>query len=101
MTDNIPALIEEARAFIDRRGVRRDTDLIVRLADALEAVTKSRSNVLLLNTHITNALNNAGAERDRYRAAVQEASDHEHSCFGESDTWRMLTRALNEGEPND
>lgn len=29
-------LIKEAREFIDRRGVRRDTDLIVRLTDALE-----------------------------------------------------------------
>ena len=43
-------------------------------------------------------LSAAEAERDALRAAIQEAMDHENSCFGESDTWRILSRAIDTKE---
>lgn len=75
MTDNITALIAEARAWAALIGSEPSgaRDLFNRLADALEAVTRSRSNVLLLNTQITRGLNDAEAERDRYRAEAESA----------------------------
>ena len=42
----------------------------------------------------------ATAERDRYREAIEAARDHEWSGYGKSDTWHILTRALNDEETN-
>jgi len=80
MTDYTPEkvteLIAEARDLGDKRRHFWPTPRVMaavfrRLADALKAVT---------------------AERDELRAAIAEASAHEWSNYGNSETFRILSR---------
>lgn len=123
ITDNIPALIAEARAWTREdadaapRNLRR---LALVLADALEAaeegwdadvrrLAKAHNQRLAVEAERDHyrdlarrgELQCQDAEKDaaRYRAALVEALAEEERCT-ESGTrmWRILTRALNEKE---
>lgn len=83
MTD-IDELIAEGSDYATRRFGTVPGHLVHRLTDALRTMTVSRGNVLLLNTRITNALNTAEDERDRYRAAIDEEMTRHSEKRGET-----------------
>ncbi|MGN7978225.1 hypothetical protein ACTJJ4_11690 [Microbacterium sp. 22195] len=99
MTQDIPALIAEAREEAPFTAWAQDADLLTRLADALEAEHQHRQE---WDKADRLAHDNLLAERDRYRDAIEDALGHAHECYRSDLTCvetRILTRALDEA-PN-
>lgn len=104
MTDNITTLIAEARGRTYTPS--RPALLITLLADALEAEHKRADSVQFAldgfrsvaardNAYLIERAERAEAERDRYRAAIQDAYNAWHMESRQA-AIDILARALNE-----
>lgn len=110
MTDNIPALITKARAFADRNNGMDWQGRIRELADALEAEHQRAEGVVremhareLHHFEAERAMSEAIVACDKVLAVkVVRSTEADAAAAGVAAGLRyILTRALNEGEPND
>lgn len=95
MTDNIPALIAEARAFADRNNGLNWPGRIRELADALEAEHKRVESLEQNRSAWIGDAMEVSAERDRYRDAIQDAYNAWHMESRQA-AIDILARALDE-----
>lgn len=101
MTDDITKLIDSYQGWNAKEIKRYPLDaerVISDLLVKLEAEHQQAEEWRVLGEKAANGVLTLQAERDALRTAIREVMEHEMSCYGKSETWIFLSRAIDTKE---